>query len=370
MAQFDFSIGARVHCRDGDCGRLSKVVIDPHTQRVTDLIVEKGFLLTTDRVVPVDRVDQVEDEGIRLTIASDDLSDYPEYNEVSFREPAPEAKAGMYDRGDVRCWQAQYSVACNEPVIPMVRKRVHKGISPELAVIERGTPVKTDHGTVGHVDHVLVNPENGEITHLVIRRGLVPYYPILSVSHIRSVSDEAVTVDVTEEQLGKSIRYKSRDAEDIRAELRDRMAEQGFDRSQIDVSIEGQIVRLEGYVPSVADKRRAEAIARSIEGVVDVENELDTDLAVQTRVMNALLNDPRTNVAVIEVVNESGVVTLKGQVDSADVRKAAEEIASSQPGVLSVVNALEVKPDDDTEWLAARAFVATMWSDRAGSSMG
>jgi osmotically-inducible protein OsmY len=369
MAKLDFEIGARVHCTDGDCGRLSKVVIDPHTQRVTDLIVEKGFLLTTDRVVPGDAVDRADDEGIHLTISSDHLRDYPEYKEIAFREPAPEARAGGYDRGDVRCWQDQYSLACSDPVIPMVRRRIHKGISSELAVIERGTPVKDDRGTVGHVDHVLVSPESGEITHLVMRKGLVPYYPILPVSHVLEVSDEAVTIDLTDEQLQRSIRYKSRDAEDIRAELLDRMEGLGFDLSQIAATVEGQIVRLTGWVPSVAAKRRAEALARSIEGVVDVENSLDTDIVIQTRVMNALLNDPRTSVAVIDVINESGVVTLQGQIDSVGIQEAAVEIAESQPGVLSVVNALEVKPDADTEWLTARSLAATAWPDQAGGSL-
>ena len=368
MAKLDFEIGTRVYCTDGDCGRLSKVVIDPHTQRVTDLIVEKGFLLTTDRVVPVEVVDRASDEGIHLTISSEELSSYPEYKEIAFREPAPDVAAGGYGGGNVRCWQGGYSLACEDPVVPMVRRRIREGISSELAVIERGTPVRNAQGDVGRVDHVLVNPESGAITHLVIRKGLVPYYPILPVSHIREVTDKAVTVDVTDQQLHESVRFRSRDPEDVKAELLDRLAGLGFDLSQIDVSVEGRIVRLTGWVPGVAAKRHAEAIARSIGGVVDVENALDTDVAIQTRVMNALLHDPRTNVAVIEVLNEGGVVTLKGQVDSVDIQKAAIEVAAGQPGVLSVVNALEVESDADTEWLAARLLTATAWPDQAGGS--
>jgi osmotically-inducible protein OsmY len=369
MGNLDFEIGARVYCRDGDCGRLAKVVVDPHTQRITDLIVEKGFLLTTDRVVPIDRVDQAGDGDIRLTVSSEDLRDYPEYREIDFREPAPDVKAGVYNRGDIRCWQGQYSVACDEPVIPMVRRRVHEGISSELTVIERGTPVINAEGTVGHVDHVLVSPQSGKITHLVIRKGLVPYYPILPLSDVREVSDEAVAVDLTDKQIKGLARYKSRDAEDVKAEVLDRMAGLGFDLSQIDISVESGIVRLTGWAPSIAAKRHAEAIARSVEGVIDVENALDTDIAIQTRVMHALLSDPRTNVAVIEVLNESGVITLKGQVDSTEIRNAAEEIVTGQQGVLSIVNALEVKPDDDTEWLIPRSLAATMWAKEAGDSI-
>ena len=363
-AKLHFVIGAPVYCTDGDCGRVSKVVVDPHTHRITDLIVEKGFLLTTDRVLPIDLVNRASAEGIYLTLSGAELKDYPEYREIEFRD-APSFKAGGYDLRDVRCWQMPYRMACKDPVIPMVRRRIREGLSGELAVIERGTPVKNAQGTVGYVDHVLVSPKSGEITHLVIRKGLVLYYPILPVSDVREMSDEAVTIGLTDEQIKGLARYKSRDAEDIKAEWLDRMAGLGFDLSHIDISVEGSIVRLTGWVPSVTAKRHAEAIARSIEGVVDVEDSLETDIAIQTRVLNALLTDPRTSVSVIEVLNNSGIVTLKGQVDTAEIRAAAEEIAANQPGVLSVVNALEVKPDDDTRWLHARSLAVTLWSEQA-----
>jgi osmotically-inducible protein OsmY/uncharacterized protein YrrD len=364
MAKFDFDIGARVHCNDGDCGSLLKVVIDPHTQRVTDLIVKKGFLLTTDRVLPVDAVQRTSSGGVYLDISGEGLEAYPEYREVEFTEPAPDVQAGVYDRGDVRCWRAAYHMACAEPVIPMVRRQIHKGVDADLAVIEQGSPVTNAQGTVGKVDHLLVDAKSGEITHLVVRKGLIPYYPIVPISEIRAVSDEGVSVALTGDEIDALVRYRSRGAEDIKAELQDRLAGLGFDLDQVQVVVEGNVVRLTGWVSSIAAKRHAEAIARAVEGVIDVENVLDTDTAIKTRVVHALLSDPRTSVAVIEVINEQGIVTLKGAVDSAEIREAAKEIAAGQSGVLSVVNALEVEPDKYTEWLTARSFSLGLWSKR------
>ena len=37
--------------------------------------------------------------------------------------------------------------------------------------MRRGTRVKATDGYVGHVDEFVVNPENGHITHLVMREG-------------------------------------------------------------------------------------------------------------------------------------------------------------------------------------------------------
>jgi osmotically-inducible protein OsmY len=108
-------------------------------------------------------------------------------------------------------------------------------------------------------------------------------------------------------------------------------------------------------VRDVKAKRHAEALARSVKGVIHVDNTLITDTAITSQVTTALLQDPRTEVAVIEVISERGVVTLKGKVDSKEIRDAAEEIARRQPGVIALMNVLEVEPDEDTPSLLHRA---------------
>ena len=61
------------------------------------------------------------------------------------------------------------------------------------------------------------------------------------------------------------------------------------------------------------------------------------------RVANALMEDPRTEEAIIDVANERGIITLTGSVDSEETRQAAEQIARDDQGVISVVNALKVE---------------------------
>ena len=372
MAKFDFDIGTEVDCQDGRCGKLHKVVLDPHTRRVTDLIVERGFLLTTDRVVPVDLVGQATRERITLLISSQALSEYPRYKVVEFREPAPEVQSEHYDQGDVRCWVGRYGAVCPEPVVPMVRRQIREGVLPIRAVIERGTPVQDTGGSqIGKVDHLLVDQESGEVSHLVVRKGLLPYYPILPIEKVKSVTDKAVSVSLAEGELELLPRYRSRDAEDIEAELRDqlRLADlrvPGVELGQVEVSAQAGIVRLKGWVPDVRTKRRVEAVARSIEGVIDVQNELDTQMAATARVQYALLSDPRTELSAIDVVNlPSGGITLEGVVDSVAIREAAKEVAAETPGVLSVINELSVKPDEDTPFLNARLLSLKMMAEES-----
>jgi osmotically-inducible protein OsmY len=309
-------------------------------------------------------VERATREDIYLSSSSEALGEYPEYREFEFEKPAPDVESDVYDQGDVFCWRGRYRLVCKDRVIPMVRKEMREGISRNQVVIERETPVRNILGNIGNVDHLLVDPESGEVTHLVVRKGLLPYYPILPISRVKTVSDEAVTVSLSNDDVDALPRYRHRDATDIETELRDRLRESPLDFSKVEVSIEGGIVLLVGWVPGIGARRRVEAISRSIEGVIDVESKLHTGMAVTTRVVNALLSDPRTSLSAIGVANGNGVITLTGKVDSVEVRAAAEEIAAEQPGVLSVVNALEVEPDEDTEPLRARWLSMMMLSKK------
>lgn len=68
MAKLDFNVGSKVHCRDGNCGKPLKVVMDPDTETITDLIVREGLVLTTDRVVPAVLVEQATKEEVQLEV--------------------------------------------------------------------------------------------------------------------------------------------------------------------------------------------------------------------------------------------------------------------------------------------------------------
>jgi osmotically-inducible protein OsmY len=144
---------------------------------------------------------------------------------------------------------------------------------------------------------------------------------------------------------------------DLLADLRSSLAELASDLRDIGLQVERGVAQLTGTVPDAGTKREIEASVRSNPGVVHVENAITTDAAIRARVSAGLAADRRTDVAVIDVESDRAVVTLSGYVDSEDVREAAEEIASQQPGVTMVVNALEVSPDEHSRALRYRPVV-------------
>jgi len=69
-----------------------------------------------------------------------------------------------------------------------------------------------------------------------------------------------------------------------------------------------------------------------------------SNAALTTKVKSALASDAGAKtLAKINVDSNQGVVTLKGKVDSADLKKKAEEIAKKVDGVKSVKNELRVE---------------------------
>lgn len=68
------------------------------------------------------------------------------------------------------------------------------------------------------------------------------------------------------------------------------------------------------------------------------------DATTTARVKTALLNEPNVTVARIEVETAKGVVTLSGQVKTAEERDAAIAVARRVQGVTDVKSALLIQP--------------------------
>lgn len=71
-----------------------------------------------------------------------------------------------------------------------------------------------------------------------------------------------------------------------------------------------------------------------------------TTTGLQSRVQTALVDDPRTRKhGGIEVLDNNGVIILKGSVASREISDAAEAVASEVDGVRSVINEMDVQLD-------------------------
>ena len=123
--------------------------------------------------------------------------------------------------------------------------------------------------------------------------------------------------------------------------------------TEIGVAVHDGIVTLTGSVPSYTEKRAAERVAKRVQGVKAVANDIevrmpwtsertDADIAqaaVDALKWKTLVPDDRIKVAV-----SKGWITLEGDVDWQFQRKDAEEAVHHLVGVRGVTNQITVKP--------------------------
>lgn len=344
---FDFTTGASVHCRDGSAGTLRMVVADPHTRRVTDLIVEKGNRQKQDRVLPVSVVERTTESDVYLTINSGELSRYPRYREEEMTAPLADWKGDRYCVENVRYRLSPYGAILSGSVVPMIRYQVQEGVAATVETLERGTPVYGQDGRIGTVDHILAEPDSGDISHLVVQRRMSDDYRVIPIELVENLREVGITVNASADDVAAMSRYEPRARRDTLSELQNRFAAASeAEPSDAKVDLDAGVAQLTGVVSGPVAKGQAERLARSVDGVIDVDNVLDTDPTIVERVLLALQHDPRTRAADIGVESALGIVTLTGRVPSTATRDAAQEIARRQDGVRAVKDHLTITSNE------------------------
>lgn len=165
--KMDIPIGTQVLCSDGVCGKSSYIVLNPITEDVTHFVVEEIDLPYIERLVPIGEIKKSDPQHIYLNCTR-----------LQFKKMEP-----FFETDFISSDINEYSVPFNYPptiplmVWPYLRLpdqaaviRLEHIPASELAV-KRGADVHASDGHVGVVDEFIVNPENGHITHLVLRKG-------------------------------------------------------------------------------------------------------------------------------------------------------------------------------------------------------
>ena len=161
----DFPIAANVECADGPCGKSVTVIVNPATRKVTHIVVlDKAFPDAERRMVPVDEVVETASDLIRLRCTQEQVANMQHFVEHRFIEEQWDEPAYWAAAGDM-----YYAEPYATPTMPLFEEieRVPPG---ELAV-HRGAWVEATDGHVGAVGELVMDPESGEISHLVMQGG-------------------------------------------------------------------------------------------------------------------------------------------------------------------------------------------------------
>ena len=156
-------INAKVECTDGPLGKTTNVIVNPVTKKVTHIVVkDKGLPDNATRIVPFTKVAGATHEQISLNCSKADVAGMPPFIESRLIQESVSGQA--YSSGEAYVSQYVYNNTAYD-VLP--EEHVPAG---ELAICS-GMHVAASDGKVGRLDELVLDPESGDITHLLMREG-------------------------------------------------------------------------------------------------------------------------------------------------------------------------------------------------------
>jgi uncharacterized protein YrrD len=175
-----FKKGAEVFSAEGEkIGTLDRVVIDPRTREVSNLVVEKGILFRTDKVIPIALVDlDIEDRIVLKNTNQDILKDFPDFETVHY-VPLNETDNPYQDVIEASYWYPPVNpgLAMSNYVgysIPEFVLKTEKDIPEGTVALEEGAKVISRDGKhVGNVEQVITESQDNRVTHFVISEGFL-----------------------------------------------------------------------------------------------------------------------------------------------------------------------------------------------------
>lgn len=208
--------GAEVYSSSGDkLGTLSRVVIDPNTRKVTHLVIEKGLLFNTNKIIPISQVNPQNEEKIILTSSENDLKEFQDFEEEHFvsldSSDHPESSnvdySYWYPPPNYPAWRTGMNMVV--PAVPAYTIRTTQNIPDGAVALEEGAKVfSVDDKQVGNIEKLIVNPEDKHVTHFVISAGLLfKERKLIPVNWISTIGEEEVHLSVNSRTLEKLPAY-------------------------------------------------------------------------------------------------------------------------------------------------------------------
>jgi sporulation protein YlmC with PRC-barrel domain len=158
----EIPVEGKIVCTDGECGRLEQIIVDPIDDRITHLVVRGSKRPHEERLVPVNHVSDTSQDTIHLNIPMENFDAMEPFCEQEFLQ----VKIPRWDG------YGYMSLPYTVPRYEIERRVVeHPRIPRGELAIKRGTHVEASDGRIGQVDEFLVDPSDGQITHLILREG-------------------------------------------------------------------------------------------------------------------------------------------------------------------------------------------------------
>lgn len=202
-----FVIGAEVWCRDGHCGDLKRVVVDPVARAITHLVVGPSHPRGLDHLVPVELA-SLHGGVIRLECTREELSMLEEAEETHFLNGAAES----WGYGQDQMLSLPYFGLAGGGIAGTGMDRMGAPYPPDAVTVDRvplgeievrrGDRVHAADGVVGRVQGLIIDPGDHHVTHVLLEEGHLwgkkdVAIPIGAITNV----ENGIAVGLTKDQI-------------------------------------------------------------------------------------------------------------------------------------------------------------------------
>ncbi len=221
---FELKEGMTVLTPGGEeLGRINRFVLDPATNEVTHVVVQKGWLLPEDKVLPFEMVRSTDDEKLVLSEEVPDFDQLPSFEETHFVSAADERPPGSdvgpggdpaYAYTPAYYWYPSHSnvgypgIGFGHFAWPVGETK--RNIPEDTVPIQEGTDIRSADGKhVGDVERLLIDPESNKVTHFVASQGvLFKDRKLIPIHWVKQVDEENVFLVVNSQLLERLPPYE------------------------------------------------------------------------------------------------------------------------------------------------------------------
>ena len=229
---------ARVYTASGEeIGKISRFVLDPHSRKVTHIVIQRGLFNQEERELPLNIVQHTDEQGLHLAdVHANMMEELPAFEETRYvttdedallgeegyvsdafsrryfyYPPAPFGAAGMLRPDDMYLNNppAVPSTATSSgvPVTgePSVHRETEQNIPEGTVAVKEGAKVLSRDGRhIGSVDKMIIDPHSQKATHFVIAKGLlVKERKIIPLDWVRNFGENEVSIEMDENFINR-----------------------------------------------------------------------------------------------------------------------------------------------------------------------
>ena len=211
--------GTSVFTASGEeVGRINRFVLDPATNEVTHIVVQKGWLLPEDKVVPLAMVSSATEDRVVLNENIGDFDELPPFEETHYVE-LTEDDTSRAERPPYHYAPAYYLYPPAGYIGYPAHGLGYYGWPPvqtvqnipgnTIPLKEGSNVISSDDEHVGDVERLFVDPDSNRATHFLISQGvLFKEQKLVPADWVRSVEEDKVRLAVPSRLLERLPDYE------------------------------------------------------------------------------------------------------------------------------------------------------------------